>query len=531
MPDAFEPDLNPFGVTGRLRRVRVIWLPILLVLLDGLLLLFLTALALLLTPFVLLATGAIWLLRLLASLAPQTRWLARQRREVYQRPPAGTGSLSDEQRRQVALAFRPCLVIYPEAADLGPPYRVDDLVHMVGADYHPRDVRLFLNHARLRRGRTQWLPELPDLTDSEEIRASLGEPGEQQSSLESPWLHGGNPFRIFRHLLPVGRQFHTHRAIPVPTGDCGCSVGAWERYTHIVGRDAGRPSTEQRYPHTLYARVLEGRELPEIGLDHPLRDAIVVQYWWFLFYNDAWNRHQGDWEGVTVFLRRDGDAVTPLGAAYASHDLGRWRRWRDVQRVDGNGDEADEGSHPVVYVARGSHASYFDYSETGYHPQMVRKLRLPLLGEFNIPAQFVLESRVATDWVATDAPGRGNGVRVFTENVKVMPPEAVLRDLARLKEDDDWWWLAYRGLWGAPEFLPFFGGSGPRGPQWQGIKWDDPFRWVMRHCIADEMPYWLEMFSDWEPAGLLWDRDVAGGDEQPAAETVVLAEGAASAGA
>ena len=96
---------------------------------------------------------------------------------------------------------------------------------------------------------------------------------------------------------------------------------------------------------------------------------------------------------------------------------------------------------------------------------MSRMLRIPFLGDYAVPSQFVLETRSATDWVADAHTGMGNGVRIFTENVRVMPPEEVLRDLPRLRRDDDWWWLAYKGLWGAPEFLPFFGGSGHSGEE------------------------------------------------------------------
>ena len=130
---------------------------------------------------------------------------------------------------------------------------------------------------------------------------------------------------------------------------------------------------------------------------------------------------------------------------------------------------------------------------------MSRTLRLPFFGDYAIPSQFVLESRSAIDWVANGHGGFSNGQLTLIDRVAVMPPEATLRDLRALRADDDWWWLAYRGLWGSPEFLPFFGGSGPRGPKWQGIRWSNPFRWVMRDCIADDIPYWMEMFAAWEP--------------------------------
>jgi hypothetical protein len=320
--------------------------------------------------------------------------------------------------------------------------------------------------------------------------------------MEIPWLHAGNPLRIVRHLFPFGRQFRAHWSIPVPKSECGCSNVVWRRYQRIIATDRNRPPRERLYPYEIYARVLEGRELPEIGEDHPLSGAVAIQYWWFFFYNDAWNRHQGDWEGVTIFVLAGPDQTfRPLGAAYGAHDLGRWRRWQDLQKLNDSAVVSRTGTHPMVYVARGSHASYFDHNPSGYHPSMTRKLRLPFLGDYDVPSQFVLETRNAIDWVADPLSGRGNGVTVFTDNVKVMPTEQKLRDAETLRTNPDWWWMAYEGLWGSPEVLPFFGGSGPTGPQRQGIRWDNPFKWVMRDCIADELPYWVEMFAGWEDEG------------------------------
>lgn len=504
MPSAGPTSQRP-PARVRLRRIRVLWLPLLLVAVNAVVVFVATIVALLLIPFAVVALVAAALLRWAVYFLSGGRLLARRRRpeDAAEIEPAGTALLSPDVRQALAERFRPCLVLFPEDADLGPPYRTGGIAQLAGADYHPRAVELFLEHARLREGRTQWLPDLPDVTPPADIRAGLGAPGERESSLEIPWVHGGNPLNIFRHLFPFGRQFRNRWLVLLPQADCGCARTIWERYVQIVRSDAARPTGERRYEHTVYARVIEGRELPEIGEGHPLSDAVAAQYWWFLFYNDAWNRHQGDWEGITLFLRggraETPDGYVPLGAAYACHDLGRWRRWRDVERVDDAGRADEAGQHPVVYVARGSHAAYFDYSETGYHPSMSRTLRIPFFGDYKIPSQFVLETRSATDWVASGEPNVGNGVAILPERVRTMPPERVLRDLPALRRDDEWWWMAYRGLWGSPEFLPFFGGSGPRGPKWQGTKWANPFRWVMRDCIADDVPYWLEMFAAWEP--------------------------------
>lgn len=486
----------------RLRTARLFWLPLFMVFIDGLLLLVSLAVAVVVVPVILVVLLVLAILRLLIATVTRGKVFGKPRAQKEEEGEAGETTLAQAQRQQLAMQFRPSLSLFPEAREFGPPYRTDETADRYGADYHPRSVNIMLRHVRLRSGRWQWLPDMPGKSSTEDIRNELGKPREEQSSLEIPWLHGGNPLKIVRHLFPFGRQFRAHWSILVPKAECGCSIGVWERYMRIIETDRQRPPRERLYPHEIYARVLEGRELPEIGDGHPLSNAIAIQYWWFLFYNDAWNRHQGDWEGITLFVlpRADG-TYRPLGAAYGAHDLGRWRRWQDLQRVNDAGVESRSGDHPMVFVARGSHASYFDHNPNGYHPSMTRKLRVPFLGDYSIPSQFVLEQRNAIDWVADPQSGAGNGVTVFTENVKVMPTENVLRDLAALKADDDWWWMAYQGLWGSPEVLPFFGGSGPRGPRGQGIRWTNPFRWVMRECIADDLPYWVEMFSSWEGEG------------------------------
>ena len=53
---------------------------------------------------------------------------------------------------------------------------------------------------------------------------------------------------------------------------------------------------------------------------------------------------EADWEHVTVFL----DAGAPLGVAYSQHQGDAWSGWPAAAADD----------HPVVYVARGSHANY-----------------------------------------------------------------------------------------------------------------------------------------------------------------------------
>ena len=173
-------------------------------------------------------------------------------------------------------------------------------------------------------------------------------------------------------------------------------------------RDDGSacPATQQHDPQegapyhdqgAIYVRVAR-RGRPPPGEPNPFesfgpegirkRLRILVQYWLFYDY-DEWvapvlagriiQRHEGDWEAVTVGLARD----RPLFVAYSQHCGGMWERWSDVAVADtrppsyaggiaisgpgwldsGNGPENwDEArgslTHPAVSVAVGSQANY-----------------------------------------------------------------------------------------------------------------------------------------------------------------------------
>ena len=81
-----------------------------------------------------------------------------------------------------------------------------------------------------------------------------------------------------------------------------------------------------------------------------------LAYWFFYFYNDynlvgdllPAGLHEGDWEMIQ--LRLDESGGQPDLAVYAQHTHAEARDWTQVEK---------EGEQPVVYPARGSHASYF----------------------------------------------------------------------------------------------------------------------------------------------------------------------------
>lgn len=72
-----------------------------------------------------------------------------------------------------------------------------------------------------------------------------------------------------------------------------------------------------------------------------------VQYWFLYLFNYRLNEHESDWEQITIMLDKDQNPKTVL---YSSHATGFTREWSEMEH---------DGDHPIVYVARGSHANYF----------------------------------------------------------------------------------------------------------------------------------------------------------------------------
>jgi hypothetical protein len=137
-----------------------------------------------------------------------------------------------------------------------------------------------------------------------------------------------------------------------------------------------------------------------------------LQYWFFYFYNDynlagGIGLHEGDWEMVQ--LRMHGEA--PDMALYAQHRWAERRPWDDVERLEGSPDT------PLVYVARGSHASYFrkGYHETEAWYDMADGKRKRATLELE-----VIEDR-SPSWVAW--PGRWGDTRPRVSGVHQPSPE------------------------------------------------------------------------------------------------------------
>ena len=179
---------------------------------------------------------------------------------------------------------------------------------------------------------------------------------------------------------------------------------------------------------------------PPITYAHIARESghrgLVVQYWFFWYFNQFNDLHEGDWEGMQIAF--DADSATqalkqgPSRIAVFQHGGG--------EAVDWDDDEVEkEGTHPVVYPAAGSHATFF-------------------------------ESAI---FVENGQGGAGLGCDNTSDPVRRLVPHPV-RIPTYPAVDTPAQWLTYEGHWGQRE-KGF--NTGPTGPNTK-TQWTEPFTWM-----------------------------------------------------
>jgi hypothetical protein len=190
--------------------------------------------------------------------------------------------------------------------------------------------------------------------------------------------------------------------------------------------------------------------------------AIVLQYWYFYYDNTysyvyppsdfIWQAHEGDWEVVNVVLSED---EQPRFVGYSQHCLGEGRDWASTQlsRLD---------THPIVYVAAGSHANYFS---PGSHP----------IDTDCLPAQ-------AIAYLQQQHPPLPLPVDRSFDRGEVAGPQEAGGTFTHIRaiEDGHPSWVAFPGFWGELQYVhapppigtfPF--GTSPEGPAYHAV-WTDP---------------------------------------------------------
>jgi hypothetical protein len=186
-------------------------------------------------------------------------------------------------------------------------------------------------------------------------------------------------------------------------------------------RDDYREQARKLHANPRYANRMYGHAVTDDNGD------LWLQYWFWYFYNDynligmflKAGLHEGDWEMVEIRLKDE----KPDLAVYAQHAYAETRKWSQVDLVPGT-------DRPLVYVARGSHASYF---EPGRH------------------------------WT---------GHWFDYADAKRKSPDVALNIV--VESDEDWRWIRWPGRWGDTKKGPSpLDSDSPGGPA-DHAQWDDP---------------------------------------------------------
>ncbi len=191
---------------------------------------------------------------------------------------------------------------------------------------------------------------------------------------------------------------------------------------------------------TDFAAIRKAGHAPAITYAHiarqPGHPGFALQFWFYYYFNVFNDLHESDWEGMQLGF----SAATPAEAlgtepseiVLFQHAGGEHARW-DASKVE------RRGTHPVVYSAAGSHATFYGsalYLGNGDH-------------------------------------GSGVGCDNTTKPLMTVTPRPVLVPDAPTSHGP-FAWLTYTGRWGQLE-AGF--NNGPAGPNTKTV-WREPFTWM-----------------------------------------------------
>jgi len=242
----------------------------------------------------------------------------------------------------------------------------------------------------------------------------------------------GNPTVRLTRKAPDGTLEEVKKA-PTAADIAGLPEGY---YLDLEGKVLGNTCVYAR----AFEKLVEEGKAPAIAYAHIATEAghpgFVLQYWFFWYFNQFNDLHEGDWEGMQLSFEADSPAEAlgdePSEIILFQHAGGERADWDDpkVQK---------EGTRPIVYPAAGSHATFYDsavYIQNGQH-------------------------------------GSGVGCDNTTEPLRELRVRPILLpDVA--SERGPFGWLSYEGRWGERE-KSF--NNGPTGPVTKTV-WTEPFAWM-----------------------------------------------------
>lgn len=179
----------------------------------------------------------------------------------------------------------------------------------------------------------------------------------------------------------------------------------------------------------------------------PVEGRLALQYWFFWYFNDWNNTHESDWEGIQLVWDEVDSVeaaldVHPSRIGYSQHGNGEVADWGDSKL------RLEDETHPLVYPAAGSHATFFS-DDT---------------------------------FLAWGERSSGFGCDVSSGPSERVPLEVVVIPY-EIDPEGEFAWLLYEGRWGERQPSAF---NGPLGPMFN-TRWAEPF----------------EVFETWRPFSIV----------------------------
>ena len=325
--------------------------------------------------------------------------------------------------------YNPILVLLPQDLHRHRPWsrwykKVDD----PRGDYHPCEATFFLSYVAHRSRPRRWNPfrfsepALPKPLGLDGLKSLLDGVVPDEAAM---WE---------LDLAPMKSQDPDH---------------AWAAYATMLQE---QPWSKQAFA---YGRYVAG-------------PPAVLEYWYLYTYNDAPNRHEGDWEMVALELNED--ATEPRRAGYAGHGSGFVRPWARVEQKDGR---------PLVYVARGSHAAYFHHQPGGHRANSLAPSKgwmEPFDSGWRAAAKKAQDVLVFLRFVdhTPDNPEHPAGNAI--DRGELIDPELMIFPEPAAR-DPAFWWMSLDCRWGS-RHSRIEGTIGPNPPWRQVDKWREPSKWL-----------------------------------------------------
>ena len=228
----------------------------------------------------------------------------------------------------------------------------------------------------------------------------------------------------------------------------GKTPAVWDSVYFGKGRFANNANKGNNFPNTAYAHVYKTTH-------ETYTDSItVIQYFYFYPYNDWHNNHEGDWPQVRVIVNTrnpNDENFAVLGVEYTFHGahFSYYEDYNSKPDITSNfvfnpREEIKliQDTHPVVYVAPGSHGLY----PTG------GRFRAYRLGLDNAPGSEVIENwenMSHTGLVLSTMADDSNSEIWELYNIKLLPVPNP--DLDNMGLADTLSWLGANVRWGTPE--------------------------------------------------------------------------------